>query len=157
MKLKFSDMSNMIAQEVMQQMAPLIRKIVREEVRKGAEKVIKEQRIVREDIRNESGYNFDNSIYDNTSSNNADSNNAKEVFSQKTAARAKSKEILENQFSSEDPFASLIMNAEDPLENKRVQEGIIADQPLIKSTDVNKGDVTLPELMDFSDRIDRII
>ena len=59
MKIKFSEMSNMIAQEVLRTLAPSIRKVVREEVSRGVIKIIKEQRELSKMLSSNNSYDFD--------------------------------------------------------------------------------------------------
>jgi len=50
MKIRFSDMSNMIAEEVMSSIEPTIRKVVREEIARGVKKIVQENKALREEI-----------------------------------------------------------------------------------------------------------
>ena len=152
MKVNFSDMSNMIAQEVMKAMVPRIRKIVREEVGRGVRRVVREQKLMQENMEQSNSYNFDPSALHEDVDN---SGLAREELAKR--AHDKSRKILEKKFTSDDPFAELIMNVEDPMEARNMQEQTIRALPMVKSNEVAKGDIVLPEQMDFNDRIDKLI
>lgn len=140
MKIKFSDMSGMIADEIIKVLAPAIRKIVREEVNKGVTKIIKEQK--------------SRPLPTEIVSSMNESGDAKEIIARRARDRARS--ILEKRLSNDDPYASLIMEAEDPQE--------IADQkarqqlrtPMVKSSDIDRQNMAMPENIDFSDRLDKL-
>lgn len=147
MKIKFSEMSTMIAEEVISLIAPKIRKIVREEVNRGVKSIIQEQK------KNEK-LNLLKWV-DHNKEVNKEVNESKEVIAKRAHEKARS--ILEKRFSGDDPFAELIMNAEDPQEQQRIQEQVKLSKPLTKVSEVGKNDVTSPDLMDFSEMVDRII
>jgi hypothetical protein len=145
MKIKFSDMSSMIAEEVIKVLAPRVRKIVREEVNKGIKTLIKEQKISQQMM-------LSNNVNVNNNSDNL--TETKEAIAKR--AHDKARDILEKQFSNDDPFAELIMSAEDPQQQQKIQEQIKLSKPLTKVSDVDKNNVVAADLMDFSEMVDRI-
>jgi hypothetical protein len=145
MKIKFSDMSNMIAEEVIKVLAPKVRKIVREEINRGVKQIIKEQKINQQ-------LNLVRSV-DKTADDNL--SESKEVIAKRAHEKARS--ILQKRFSQDDPFADLIMNAEDPQEQQRIQEQQRLSKPLVKASEVTNGNVVAADQMDFSEMVDRII
>lgn len=145
MKIKFSDMSSMIAEEVIKVLAPRVRKIVREEVNKGIKTLIKEQKISQQMM-------LSNNVKPNNNSDNL--TETKEAIAKR--AHDKARDILEKQFSNDDPFAELIMSAEDPQQQQKIQEQIKLSKPLTKVSDVDKNNVVAADLMDFSEMVDRI-
>lgn len=144
MKIKFSDMSSMIAEEVISLIGPKIRKIVREEVNRGVKSIIQEQKKLE-------SINLLSKIEDNTQ----ELSESKEAIAKRAHDKARS--ILEKRFSNDDPFADLIMSAEDPQEQQRIQEQVKLSKPLTKVSEVGKNNITSPDLMDFSEMVDRII
>lgn len=141
-------MSSMIAEEVISLIGPKIRKIVREEVNRGVKSIIQEQK----KLESTSLLNW----VDHNKEVNKEVNESKEVIAKR--AHDKARAILEKRFAnSDDPFAELIMNAEDPQEQQRIQEQIKLSRPLTKVSEVGKNDITSPDLMDFSEMVDRII
>lgn len=137
-------MSSMIAEEVISLIGPKIRKIVREEVNRGVKSIIQEQKKLEQ-------LSLLNKIEDNTQG----LSESKEAIAKRAHDKARS--ILEKRFSNDDPFAELIMNAEDPQEQQRIQEQVKLSKPLTKVSEIGKNDVTSPDLMDFSEMVDRII
>lgn len=145
MKIKFSDMSNMIAEEVIKVLAPRIRKIVREEVNKGIRTLIKEQKISQQMMLSN---NF------NINNNNDNLIETKEAIAKR--AHDKARTILEKNFSKNDPFAELIMSAQDPQEQHRIEEQAKLSKPLVKASEVNKANLVAADEMDFSEMISRL-
>ena len=139
MKIKFSDMSSMIAEEVISLIAPKIRKIVREEVNRGVKSLLKEQKKMEQlNLSNKTKNDFQ------------DLSESKEHIAKRAHDKARS--ILAG-----DPFADLIMSAEDPMENKRIEEQVKLKKPMTKVSDVSSRNVVSPDEMDFSEMVDRII
>jgi len=145
MKIKFSDMSSMIAEEVIKVLAPRVRKIVREEVNKGIKTLIKEQKISQQMMLS-SNVNLNN--------NNDNLTETKEAIAKRAHDKARS--ILEKNFSKNDPFADLIMSAQDPQEQQRIEEQAKLSKPLVKASEVNKTNVVSADEMDFSEIISRL-
>ena len=145
MKIKFSDMSSMIAEEVIKVLAPRVRKIVREEVNKGIKTLIKEQKI-----------NQQMMLSNNVNLNNHNDNliESKEAIAQRAHDKARS--ILEKNFSKNDPFADLIMSAQDPQEQQRIEEQAKLSKPLVKASEVNRTNIVAADEMDFSEMISRL-
>ena len=82
---------------------------------------------------------------------------AKSFIAQRQASRAKAQQILESKFKDDDPFANLIMDAEDPQEEENLKQEQMLAGPMKKVTEVSKGDVTMPENIDFSAAMDRLL
>jgi len=143
MKIKFSDISGMIADEIIKVLAPAIRKIVREEVSKGVTKIIKEQK----------SRPLPTEIVGSMNESN-NSGDAKEIIARRARDRARS--ILEKRLSNDDPYASLIMEAEDPQEiaNHKARQQLRA--PMVKSSDIDRQTMAMPENIDFSDRLEKL-
>jgi len=139
MKIKFSDMSGMIAEEIIKVLTPTIRKIIREEVSRGVSKIIKEQQSM--------------SLVQKETANNINED-AKGIIAQR--ARNRARNILENKLRSDDPYASLILEAEDPQEEINMRAKQQLNKPMIKSAHIDNSNFAMPENIDFSDRLDQL-
>ena len=139
-------MSSMIAEEVIRVLAPRVRKIVREEVNKGINTLIKEQKISQQMMLS-NNFNINNNNNDNLTE-------TKEAIAKR--AHDKARNILEKNFSKNDPFAELIMSAQDPQEQRRIEEQAKLSKPLIKASEVNKTNIVAADEMDFSEMISRL-
>ena len=138
-------MSSMIAEEVIKVLAPKVRKIVREEVNKGIKTLIKEQKISQQMM-------LSNNV--NVNNNNDNLTETKEAIAKRAHDKARS--ILEKNFSKNDPFADLIMSAQDPQEQQRIEEQAKLSKPLVKASEVNKTNIVSADEMDFSEIISRL-
>jgi len=151
MKIRFSDMSNMIAEEVMSSIEPTIRKVVREEIARGVKKIVQENKALREEIMQKNLFDQEGDFIGEQSSI---TNETRELIAKRS--RDKAKNIIEKQLGN-DPYADLIMSAVDPNEEKQKIEDQKLSQPMVKSSEVQKGDMVDPLNMDFSDRMDRLV
>jgi len=151
MKIRFSDMSNMIAEEVMSSIEPTIRKVVREEIARGVKKIVQENKALREEIMQKNLFDQEGDFIGEQSSI---TNETRELIAKRS--RDKAKNIIEKQLGN-DPYADLIMSAVDPNEEKQKIEEQKLSQPIVKSSEVQKGDMVDPLNMDFSDRMDRLV
>ena len=82
---------------------------------------------------------------------------AKETIAQRqNKSRQRARKIIERNGNSDDPLLDMIINAEDPqeMENIKLQEQI--EQPLVNSKEIDKGDMTMPENIDFNDRLEKL-
>ena len=82
---------------------------------------------------------------------------AKNFIAQRQASRAKAQNIIANNFKEGDPFASLIMNVEDPQEQLDLQQEQLMNKPMTKIAEVDKSDVIMPEHIDYSEAMERLI
>ena len=167
MAIKTSELTKLISEvvtrDVAKKLIPKLRRVVREEVDRGMkdliyEMVVKQGIALRGNDRVEAvtGIADDNDIQaEEERPQNVSS--AKTFIAKRQASRAKAKQILENTFNEDDPFANLILNAEDPQEDLDLQQEQILDQPMKKSKDVSKGDSTLPENIDFSEHMEKLL
>jgi len=113
MKIRFSDMSNMIAEEVMSSIEPTIRKVVREEIARGVKKIVQENKALREEIMQKNLFDQEGDFIGEQSSI---TNETRELIAKRS--RDKAKNIIEKQLGN-DPYADLIMSAVDPNEEKQ--------------------------------------
>ena len=161
MAIKTSELTQMIAdqvtKDVSKKLIPKLRRIVREEIDRSIKDMLYEM-VVKQQIplRN------NNVIEDNTTQFNeetqpANVSSAKNFIAQRQASRAKAQQVLESKFKSDDPLASLIMDVEDPQEELNIQQEHIMTAPMKDISEVSAGDKTMPENIDYSQHMERLI
>ena len=161
MAIKTSELTQMIAaqvtKDISKKLVPKLRRIVREEIDRSIKDMLYEM-VVKQQIplRN------NNVIEDNTTQFNeetqpANVSSAKNFIAQRQASRAKAKQMLESKFKSDDPLAGLIMDVEDPQEELNIQQEHIMTAPMKDISEVSAGDVTMPENIDYSEHMDRLV
>ena len=155
MAIKTSELTQMIAdqvtKDVSKKLVPKLRRIVREEIDRSIkdmlyEMVIKQQVPLR-----------DNTTQFNEETPPANVSSAKNFIAKRQASKAKAQQILENKFDSDDPFSSLILNAEDPQEELNMQQEHIMSAPMKDVSEVTAGDVTMPENIDYTEHMNRLV
>ena len=156
MAIKTSELTKLISEAVTRDVAkkliPKLRRVVREEVDRGMKDLIYEM-VVKQGMPlrgNDTLQTEEEDRPQNVSS-------AKTFIAKRQASRAKAQQLIEKNFKEDDPFADLILNAEDPQEDLEVQQEQIIDQPMKKSKDVSKGDNTMPENIDFSEHMEKLL
>ena len=158
MAIKTSELTKLIAEQVTKDVAkkliPKLRRVVREEIDRSMkdmiyEMVMKQQTPLQDVVEENVSQVATPSQPQNVSS-------AKNYIAQRQASRAKAQQILEKKFDNDDPFASLIMDAEDPQEEEEMKQEQILSGPMKKITEVSKGDMTMPENIDFTAAMDKL-
>ena len=158
MAIRTSELTKLIAEQVTKDVAkkliPKLRRVVREEIDRSMKDMIYEmvmkqqtplQNVVEENVPQISAPSQPQNV-----------STAKNYIAQRQAARAKAKNILEDKFAEDDPFANLIMDAEDPQEEEQLKQEQILAGPMKKVTEVSKGDMTMPENIDFTAAMDKL-
>jgi len=157
MAIRTSELTKLIADQVTKDVArklvPKLRKVVREEIDRSMkdmiyEMVVNQQKPLK-NVVEENTVDFAPERPQNTSA-------AKSLIAQRQASRNKAKEIIERSMGADDPFADLIMSAEDPQEELDLKEQQILSQPMKDIKDVSKSDKTLPENIDYSAAMERL-
>ena len=158
MAIKTSELTKLIAEQVTKDVAkkliPKLRRVVREEIDRSMKDMIYEMVMKQQPP-------LQNVVEENVAQFEAPSqpqnvSSAKNYIAQRQASRAKAQQILENKFDADDPFASLIMDAEDPQEEEEMKQEQILSGPMKKITEVSKGDMTMPENIDFTAAMDKL-
>ena len=158
MAIKTSELTKLIAEQVTKDVAkkliPKLRRVVREEIDRSMKDMIYEmvmkQQIPLQNVVEENVVQFDPPAQPQNVST------AKNYIAQRQASRAKAQQLLEDKFADDDPFASLIMNAEDPQEEEEMKQEQMLASPMKKITEVSKGDMTMPENIDFTAAMDKL-
>ena len=161
MAIKTSELTQMIADQVTKDVAkkliPKLRRIVREEIDRSIKDMLYEMVVKQQTPLRNNNFIEDNTTQFNEEAQPENVSSAKNFIAQRQASRAKSKQILERKFNSDDPMASLIMDAEDPQEELNIQQEQLMISPMKKVADVNAGDKTMPENIDYSQHMERLI
>ena len=158
MAIKTSELTRLIAEQVTKDVAkkliPKLRRVVREEIDRSMKDMIYEmvmkQQIPLQNVVEENVVQFDPPAQPQNVST------AKNYIAQRQASRAKAQQLLEDKFADDDPFASLIMDAEDPQEEEQMKQEQMLASPMKKITEVSKGDMTMPENIDFTAAMDKL-
>ena len=160
MAIKTSELTKLISEsvtkDVAKQLIPKLRRVVREEVERGMKDLIYEM-VVKQGVTLRGNDTVQNGTVHTEEERPQNVSTAKTFIAKRQASRAKAKEILENTFSEDDPFADLILSAEDPQEDLDLKQEQMLNQPMKKSKDVSKGDSTMPENIDFTEHMEKLL
>ena len=158
MALKTSELTKLISDSINRDVAlahkkliPKIRRVVREEVERGIKDLIYEM-VVKQGLplRGNDTLQTEEERPENVSS-------AKTFIAKRQASRAKAQQLIEKNFKDDDPFADLILSAEDPQEDLELKQEQLLDQPMKKSKDVSKSDNIMPENIDFTEHMEKLL
>ena len=126
---------------------PRVRKMIREEIDRGMKDVMLEV------IRSQGS----TQVIEATPAQPASIQNAKETIAQRqNNSRQRARKIIERNGKSNDPLLDMIINAEDPQEMQHIKLQEQMEQPMVSSKEIEKGDVTMPENIDFNDRLEKV-
>ena len=161
MAIKTSELTQMIADQVTKDVAkkliPKLRRIVREEIDRSIKDMLYEMVVKQQTPLRNNNFIEDDTVQFNEETQPENVSTAKNYIAQRQASRAKEKQILESKFKSDDPFSSLIMDAQDPQEELNLQQEQLMSTPLKNITEVSKGDMTMPENIDYTQHMERLI
>ena len=161
MAIKTSELTQRIAEQVTKDVArkliPKFRKIVREEVDRGMKDLLYEMVVKQSSPLRGNEFIEKNTVQFTEEDQLVNTSTAKNFIAQRQASRAKAQNILEGKFKTNDPYASLIMDVEDPQEDEVMKQEHIMGQPMVKSKEVAKGDTIMPENIDFSEHMDKLL
>ena len=144
-------MTKMIAQAVAIALVPTIRKVVKEEVARGVRRVIRENRNIVEEL---SEYDVPPArVSPNNSLEESSVASAKEQLAKRAHSRAN--DILANSFKDDDPYASLIMDAEDPELEEQAKAKQYDNLPMVEVTQQMAAGVQ-PEQIDYSAMMEKM-
>ena len=140
--LRASDLTAAIVEGVSKSLAkillPKVRKMIREEIARGMEQVISETKV--------------SSVVAPASTQAA-----KETIAQRqNRSRERARAIVEGAGRTDDPLLDMVINAEDPQEEKELMMQEQLQQPMVDSKEVQRGDVVSPENINFNDRLEKL-
>jgi hypothetical protein len=150
-QLKVSDFTESIISGVSKSIAKILLPRVRKMIREEMDRSIKD--VMLEISRSQSS----TQVIESAGGGPASTQSAKETIAQRqNKSRQRARKIIERNGQSNDPLLDMIMNAEDPQEvqNIKLQEQI--EQPMVNSKEIDKGDMTMPENIDFNDRLEKL-
>ena len=161
MAIKTSELTQMIAdqvtKDVSKKLVPKLRRIVREEIDRSIKDMLYEMVIKQQVSLRNNNFIEDNTVQFNEEAQPENVSSAKNFIAQRQASKAKAQQLLESKFKSDDPFSSLIMDVEDPQEELDIQQEHIMSAPMKDVGEVTAGDVTMPENIDYTQHMDRLV
>ena len=152
-QLKMTDLSKVITEAVKKSVSKMllsrVRKIVREEIDRGMRQVMVEVIKSQNQPMTEQPQSFlSNRDQAKTS-----------IVQRQQKARERARAIVEKKGGPIDPLMDMVINAEDPNEEKQIQEQRQLNRPMVSSKDVVPGGDAAgldPLNIDFSDRLERL-
>ena len=141
MAIKTSELTQMIAEqvtkEVSKKLVPKLRRIVREEIDRSIKDMLYEMVIKQQVPLRNNNVIEDNTTQFNEETQPANVSSAKNFIAQRQASKAKAQQLLESKFKSDDPYSSLILDAEDPQEELDMQQEHIMSAPMKDISEVS--------------------
>ena len=161
MAIRTSELTQLISEQVTKDVAkkliPKLRRVIREEIDRSMKDMLYELVIKQQMPLGNNNVVEDNIAQFNETAQPENISSAKNFIAQRQASRAKAQNIIENKFKEGDPFANLIMNVEDPQEQLDLQQEQLMNKPMTKISEVDKSDVIMPEHIDYSESMERLI
>lgn len=152
-QLKMTDLSKVITEAVKKSVSKMllsrVRKIVREEIDRGMRQVMVE--VIKS--QNQPMTEQPQSFLSNTDQAKTS------IVQRQQKARERARAIVEKKGGPVDPLMNMVINAEDPNEEKQIQEQLQLSKPMVSSNDVVPGGDAAgldPLNIDFSDRLERL-
>ena len=152
-QLKMTDLSKVITEAVKKSVSKMllsrVRKIVREEIDRGMRQVMVE--VIKS--QNQPMTEQPQSFLSNTDQAKTS------IVQRQQKARERARAIVEKKGGPIDPLMDMVINAEDPNEEKQIQDQRQLNRPMVSSKDVVPGGDTAgldPLNIDFSDRLERL-
>ena len=152
-QLNMTDLSIVITEAVKKSVSKMllsrVRKIVREEIDRGMKQVMVE--IIKS--QNQTMTEQPQSFLSNTDQAKTS------IVQRQQKARERARAIVEKKGGPIDPLMDMVINAEDPNEEKQIQEQRQLNRPMVSSKDVVPGGDAAgldPLNIDFSDRLERL-
>ena len=152
-QLKMTDLSKVITEAVKKSVSKMllsrVREIVREEIDRGMRQVMVE--VIKS--QNQPMTEQPQSFLSNTDQAKTS------IVQRQQKARERARAIVEKKGGPIDPLMDMVINAEDPNEEKQIQEQRQLNRPMVSSNDVVPGGDAAgldPLILDFSDRLERL-
>ena len=152
-QLKMTDLSKVITEAVKKSVSKIllsrVRKIVREEIDRGMRQVMVE--VIKS--QNQPMTEQPQSFLSNTDQAKTS------IVQRQQKAKERARAIVEKKGGPIDPLMDMVINAEDPNEEKQIQEQRQLNRPMVSSKDVVPGGDAAgldPLNIDFSDRRERL-
>tara|TARA_B100000745_G_scaffold269918_1_gene196596 strand:- start:95 stop:547 length:453 start_codon:yes stop_codon:yes gene_type:complete len=145
--IKSSELSETIIKGVSKNIAklilPRIRKMVKEEIDRGMKEVMLE--VIKAN---------NNIIGETVSSPNITA--AKNVVAQRQQSKDRARQIIEKSGLGDDPLMKMVADAEDPADIEEEKQQQLMETPMVNSGDLQKGDVVMPEQINFEKHLNKM-
>ena len=156
MKVSKDEFAQQIARDVAKFLLPRVRKMVREEIEYGIDKILKEQQSnsswINENTGNEEQDRWEEEPNRRPLTNNK---SASQIVAERRNAQ---KQRLAQYYDNNDPFMGMIMDVEDPQEEEMVKEEMEYEKaitgPKKKLSEATADELADPLNLDFSENID---
>ena len=149
-QFKVSDISESIVSGVTKSLAkillPRVRKMIREEINRGMKDVMLE--VIKAQGSRQ--------VVEQSSVESSTAVVKETIAKRQNRSRERARAIVEKAGRSDDPLLDMVINAEDPQEEKELMMQEQLQQPMIDSKEVQRGDIVLPENINFNDRLEKL-
>ena len=149
-QFKVSDISESIVSGVTKSLAkillPRVRKMIREEINRGMKDVMLE--VIKAQGSRQ--------VVEQSSVESSTAVVKETIAKRQNRSRESARAIVEKAGRSDDPLLDMVINAEDPQEEKELMMQEQLQQPMIDSKEVQRGDIVSPENINFNDRLEKL-
>ena len=149
-QFKVSDISESIVSGVTKSLAkillPRVRKMIREEIDRGMKDVMLE--VIKAQGSRQ--------VVEQSSVESSTAVVKETIAKRQNRSRERARAIVEKAGRSDDPLLDMVINAEDPQEEKELMMQEQLQQPMIDSKEVQRGDIVSPENINFNDRLEKL-
>ena len=149
-QFKVSDISESIVSGVTKSLAkillPRVRKMIREEINRGMKDVMLE--VIKAQGSRQ--------VVEQSSVASSTAVAKETIANRQNRSRERARAIVEKAGRSDDPLLDMVINAEDPQEEKELMMQEQLQQPMIDSKEVQRGDIVSPENINFNDRLEKL-
>ena len=149
-QFKVSDISESIVSGVTKSLAkillPRVRKMIREEINRGMKDVMLE--VIKAQGSRQ--------VVEQSSVESSTAVVKETIAKRQNRSRERARAIVEKAGRSDDPLLDMLINAEDPQEEKELMMQEQLQQPMIDSKEVQRGDIVSPENINFNDRLEKL-
>ena len=149
-QFKVSEISESIVSGVTKSLAkillPRVRKMIREEINRGMKDVMLE--VIKAQGSRQ--------VVEQSSVESSTAVVKETIAKRQNRSRERARAIVEKAGRSDDPLLDMVINAEDPQEEKELMMQEQLQQPMIDSKEVQRGDIVSPENINFNDRLEKL-
>ena len=149
-QFKVSDISESIVSGVTKSLAkillPRVRKMIREEINRGMKDVMLE--VIKAQGSRQ--------VVEQSSVESSTAVVKETIAKRQNRSRERARAIVEKAGRSDVPLLDMVINAEDPQEEKELMMQEQLQQPMIDSKEVQRGDIVSPENINFNDRLEKL-
>ena len=149
-QFKVSDISESIVSGVTKSLAkillPRVRKMIREEINRGMKDVMLE--VIKAQGSRQ--------VVEQSSVESSTAVVKETIAKRQNRSRERARAIVEKAGRSDDPLLDMVINAEDPQEEKELMMQEQLQQPMIDSKEVQRGDIVSPENINFNYRLEKL-